>query len=195
MSRIINPPRYDYYFKGYAPCNYSLSSRTNYRTLARAEDYFSNYQIEAFYKYDYGNFKIDWGLRSFEFNEDSRIFNLVLFTDIGIYKEDITRSIYDDRIFMRWTTFVTKLEERKPHLFITTDNDTRKIVWFYPDQIIELIDDETKVTIVDTEGRNHVMNKTDKLLKAFKDPNADYVDIDETNLIPVYWFHMWYTMF
>ena len=194
MARIINPPRYKYFLKGQAPCNYSLRSRTHYRTLAIPEDMFAAYQIEAFYKYQYSSFEIDWGIRSFE-TDDYRIFNMVLFTDKGIYKEDITRSIYDNEIFMRWTTFVTKLEERENNLFITNDGDSKRVIWFYPKIVEDDPTDETKVFVTDTENKIHQMTKTDALLKAYVNKDIDYIDIDETNFIPVYWFRMWYTMF
>lgn len=194
-KRIINPHRYEYWLKGSAPCNYSLNSQTHFRTLAVPEDIQHAYQIEAFYKYDYGSFKIDWAFRTFEYEEEYRQFNMILVTDKGIYKEDITRSIYDNEIFMRWTTFVTHLQERKPHLFITTEYDTKRVVWFYPDKLLDYPLNENLVLVIDTEGISHLMRKTEALLKAFDNKQTDYVDVDETNFIPVYWFRMWYTMF
>ena len=96
---------------------------------------------------------------------------------------------------MRWTTFVDKLIDRKPHLFITTEEDSKKIIWFYPAELKDHYTDPKKIIVVDTEGKSHVMNRDDRLIKAFNTQNVDYVDVDETNYIPVYWFRMWYMMF
>lgn len=193
--RIINPPRYKYFLKGHAPCNYTLSSRTNYRTLAVPEDMYAAYQVEAFYKYQYDSFEIDWAFRSFEYANDYRMFNLMMVTDKGLFKEDMTRSIYDNEIFMRWTTFVSKLEPRDKHLFITNEPGTRKVIWFYPKSVAVDPEDSKKVLVTDTDDKIHIMDYNEKLMKAFLCKDLDYIDIDETNLIPVYWFRMWYTLF
>ena len=193
--RLIDPPKYKYFLKGHAPCNYSLRSKTHYRSLAKPEELFAAYQIEKDYKFKYDMFEIDWAFKSFEYRNDMREYNLILFTDKGIFREEITRSIFNQEIYMRWTTFVNKLIDRKPHLFITTEEGSKKIIWFYPAELKDHYTDPKKIIVVDTEGKSHVMNRDDRLIKAFNTQNVDYVDVDETNYIPVYWFRMWYMMF
>ena len=71
-----------------------------YRTLVRPENLRKANQIEAFYKYDYNDFRIDWAFRSFENPKDYREYNIFMVTDDGIYNEDITRGIQDHIIYM-----------------------------------------------------------------------------------------------
>ena len=71
----------------------------------------------------------------------------------------------------------------------------KRVIWFYPKIVEDDPTDETKVFVTDTENKIHQMTKTDALLKAYVNKDVDYIDIDETNFIPVYWFRMWYTMF
>jgi len=191
--RRINPPRYELMLKGSAPANYSLNSTTLYRSLVKPENITHPMQIEAFYKYDYGTFKIDWAFRTFEDPEDPREYNTLLFTDHGIYREEITRSIMDHEYWMRWTVFVNKLAERKSGLFITTESYTsKKVIWFYMDKILEM--DDESVTILDTEGVVHVLQNNSQLQNSLRF-GVDYIDVEEGNYVPVHNFRMWYMVF
>lgn len=193
-SRLINPPKYEWLLKGAAPCNYSLNSRTMYRTLVRPENLRKANQIEAFYKYDYNDFRIDWAFRSFENPKDYREYNILMVTDDGIYKEDITRGIQDHIIYMRWTVFVTKLAPRKPKLFITTKPDSREVIFFYQDRYDEPSEEDETVNIYDEEGNCYIFNKNNRLLYALKH-DSDYIDVDTMNYVPVWNFRMWYLLF
>ena len=191
--RRINPPRYELMLKGSAPANYTLNSTTLYRTLVKPDTITHPTQIEAFYKYDYGTFKIDWAFRSFEDPNDPRQYNTILFTDHGIYREEITRSIMDHEYWMRWTVFVNKMIERKPKLFITTESyESKKVVWFYPQEVLS--EDEETVEILDTNGIVHVLRNNSQLQKSLR-YGVDYIDVDESNYIPVHNFRMWYMVF
>lgn len=190
--RRINPPKYELMLKGSAPANYTLNSTTLYRTLVKPEDISHVNQIEAFYKYDYGQFKIDWAFRSFEDPEDPREYNTVLFTDHGIYREEVTRSILDSEYWMRWTVFVNKIEERKPGIIITTELNDKKVIWFYPKKA--LVVDDRFITIEDTKGVVHKLFCNTILIKALRF-RTDYIDVDEANYVPVYNFRMWYMVF
>ena len=190
--RRINPPKYELMLKGSAPANYTLNSTTLYRTLVKPEDISHVNQIEAFYKYDYGQFKIDWAFRSFEDPEDPREYNTVIFTDHGIYREEVTRSILDSEYWMRWTVFVNKIEERKPGIIITTGLEDKKVIWFYPKKA--LVVDDRFITIEDTKGVVHKLFCNPILIKALRF-RTDYIDVDEANYVPVYNFRMWYMVF
>ena len=191
--RRINPPKYEVMLKGSAPANYTLNSTTLYRTLVKPEDISHVNQIEAFYKYDYGQFKIDWAFRTFEDPEEPREYNTLVFTDHGIYREEITRSIIDHEYWMRWTVFVNKMIERKPKLFITTESyESKKVIWFYPQEVLS--EDEETIEILDTNGIVHVLRNNSQLQKSLR-YGVDYIDVDESNYIPVYNFRMWYMVF
>ena len=164
--RRINPPKYELMLKGSAPANYTLNSTTLYRTLVKPEDISHVNQIEAFYKYDYGQY--------------------------GIYREEVTRSILDSEYWMRWTVFVNKIEERKPGIIITTGLNDKKVIWFYPKKA--LVVDDRFITIEDTKGVVHKLFCNPILIKALRF-RTDYIDVDEANYVPVYNFRMWYMVF
>jgi len=190
--RRINPPKYEVMLKGSAPANYTLNSTTLYRTLVKPEDISHVNQIEAFYKYDYGQFKIDWAFRTFEDPEEPREYNTLVFTDHGIYREEITRSIIDSEYWMRWTVFVNKIEDRKPGLIITTGLEDKKVIWFYPEKALTI--DDHFIQIRDTKGIVHKLFCNPVLIKALR-YRQDYIDVDEANYVPVYNFRMWYMVF
>ncbi len=192
-EKVINPRRYDILLKGQAPCNYSLNSRTLFRSLARPDWMVTVNQIEAFYKYSYDDFKIDYAFRTFE-SDDPRQFSVIMITDKGIYKEDVCRSLLDTDIYMRWTVFVTKIAEVSDGLIITTDYNSNRLCWFIPRCACDCADDKSKIKITDQNGNIHIMDKSDLLIKSLKD-KLRYVEVPKACYIPVYNFRMWYTMF
>lgn len=203
MMKIINPPRYEFLLKGSAPCNYSMNSQTLYRTLAVPEDMYHVNQVERFLKYDYETIRIDWAFRTFEDPEEYREFNIIMVTDKGVFREDVTRSIWDTEIYMRWTAFFTKLENRFSKLFILNFPDSNAIDWFYMEQSFEYLsdipnNDEIKldnptdyVFFLDDKGKIHYTKKNDQLYRSLRD-GTDYVEINKSNYIPIWQFHMWY---
>ena len=195
--RIINPTKYDYLLKGHAPCNYGLASTTMYRTLDIKEERKGHNQIEGYYKYEYDNFKIDWAFRTFE-SEDDINYNILLVTNKGIFRDTQTRTIYDETIYMRWTTFVSKIDDRKPGLIVTTVPGSKVVQYFYPLKITNKYFNQNnelcKLVIMDTNGLCHTIRATVQLINALNNC-TDYIDIEETNFIPVYHFNMWYMMF
>lgn len=191
-DRIINPYRYEYYLKGEASCNYGLNSHSMYRTLAREEQVTTPLTVEAFFKYDYNDFRIDYAFRTFPYTEDERIFNVFMVTNKGVYKEDITRSILDNDIYMRWSTFITKLITRPAQIFVTNTPDTKQIIWFSPSK--EKSRTNTKIIITDTDNIDHEMTLTAQIQESLK-YGTDYVDVPKICYIPIWDFHMWHMMF
>lgn len=192
-GKIINPRRYEILLKGQAPCNYSLASHTCYRSLQRPDWMTTVNQIEAFYKFDYDTFAIDYALRTFE-TDDPRIYSIIMITDKGIYKEDISRSLLDYDIHMRWTVFVTKIDEVRGGLIISTAPNSYKLEWFYPKCVCDCNEDKTKINIVDENGITHVMNKSPLLLDSLR-KGIRYVEIPKRCYVPVIDVHMWYFYF
>ena len=192
-GKIINPRRYEILLKGQAPCNYSLASHTCYRSLQRPDWMTTVNQIEAFYKFDYDTFAIDYALRTFE-TDDPRIYSIIMVTDKGIYKEDISRSLIDYDIHMRWTVFVTKIDEVRGGLIISTAPNSYKLEWFYPKCVCDCNEDKTKINIVDENGITHVMNKSPLLLDSLR-KGIRYVEIPKRCYVPVMDVRMWYFYF
>ena len=192
-GKIINPRRYEILLKGQAPCNYSLASHTCYRSLQRPDWMTTVNQIEAFYKFDYDTFAIDYALRTFE-TDDPRIYSIIMITDKGIYKEDISRSLLDYDIHMRWTVFVTKIDEVREGLIISTAPNSYKLEWFYPKCVCDCNEDKTKINIVDENGITHVMNKSPLLLDSLR-KGIRYVEIPKRCYVPVMDVRMWYMVF
>ena len=192
-NKIINPRRYELLLKGQAPCNYSLNSRTLYRSLARPAWMVTVNQIEAFYKYDYDSFSIDYAFRTFEY-DDPRQYSIIMVTDQGIYKEDVCRSLLDNDIFMRWTVFVTKIAEVSRGLIITTEQNSNRLCWFVPKCACDCATDKSKIQITDENGILHIMDKSDLLIKSLRD-KLRYVEVPRQCYIPVYDFRMWYMVF
>ena len=193
MKRLINPPRYEHLLKGQAPCNYSLNSRTNYRSLQRPDWMTTVNQIEAFYKFDYDTFSIDYALRTFE-TDDPRIYSIIMFTDRGIFKEDVSRSLLDSEIHMRWTVFVTKIDDIRDGLIISTPQNSNRIEWYYPKCACDCAEDNSKIKVVDENGKSHILNKTPQLIQSLKS-RLRYVDIPSQCYVPVYNILMWYMVF
>lgn len=191
-DRVINPHTYEQDLNGYAPCNYGLNSHTLYRSLARPKDITTPLQVEAFYKYDSDTFRLDYAFRTFPYANDSRLYNMFMISDKGIFKEDITRSIIDNEIYMRWSVFVTKLEDRFARLIITNKPDTNEITWFYPQTVKSTTD--SKITITDTSNIDHEMDLTDQIQQSLK-YGTDYIDVPTMCYVPIYNFRMWYMMF
>ena len=192
-GKIINPRRYEILLKGQAPCNYSLASHTCYRSLQRPDWMTTVNQIEAFYKFDYDTFAIDYALRTFE-TDDPRIYSIIMVTDKGIYKEDISRSLLDYDIHMRWTVFVTKIDEVRGGLIISTAPNSYKLEWFYPKCVCDCNEDKTKINIVDENGITHIMNKSPLLLDSLR-KGIRYVEIPKRCYVPVMDVRMWYMVF
>lgn len=192
-SMIINPRRYELLLKGQAPCNYSLNSHTCYRSLQRPDWMTTVNQIEAFYKFDYDTFAIDYALRTFE-TDDPRIYSIIMITDKGIYKEDISRSLLDDEIHMRWTVFVTKIDEVRGGLIICTAPNSYKLEWFYPKCVCECSEDKTKIKIIDENRIPHIMNRSKLLLDSLR-KGIRYVEIPKRCYVPVMQMRMWYMVF
>ena len=192
-GKIINPRRYEILLKGQAPCNYSLASHTCYRSLQRPDWMTTVNQIEAFYKFDYDTFAIDYALRTFE-TDDPRIYSIIMITDKGIYKEDISRSLLDYDIHMRWTVFVTKIDEVRGGLIISTAPNSYKLEWFYPKCVCDCNEDKTKINIVDENGITHIMNKSPLLLDSLR-KGIRYVEIPKRCYVPVMDVRMWYMVF
>lgn len=192
-GKIINPRRYEILLKGQAPCNYSLASHTCYRSLQRPDWMTTVNQIEAFYKFDYDTFAIDYALRTFE-TDDPRIYSIIMVTDKGIYKEDISRSLLDYDIHMRWTVFVTKIDEVRGGLIISTAPNSYKLEWFYPKCVCDCNEDKTKINIVDENGITHVMNKSPLLLDSLR-KGIRYVEIPKRCYVPVMDVRMWHFYF
>lgn len=192
-GKIINPRRYEILLKGQAPCNYSLASHTCYRSLQRPDWMTTVNQIEAFYKFDYDTFAIDYALRTFE-ADDPRVYSIIMVTDKGIYKEDISRSLLDYDIHMRWTVFVTKIDEVRGGLIISTAPNSYKLEWFYPKCVCDCNEDKTKINIVDENGITHVMNKSPLLLDSLR-KGIRYVEIPKRCYVPVMDVRCWYMMF
>jgi len=192
-DKVINPRRYELMLKGSAPCNYSLNSRTLYRSLARPAWMTTVNQIEAFYKYSYDDFSIDYAFRSFEY-DDPRQYSIIMVTDKGIYKEDVCRSLLDNDIYMRWTVFVTKIADIADGLIITTDYNSNRLSWFVPKCACDCDTDKNKIQIIDEHGVKHIMDKSDLLIKSLRD-KLRYVEVPKACYVPVYDIRNWYTMF
>ena len=193
MSKVINPSPYQLLLKGQAPCNYSLTSNTLYRSLQRPEWMTTPNQIEAFYKFDYDTFNINYAFRTFE-SDDPRMYNIVMITDKGIYKDDVTRSLLDDIIYMRWTTFVTKIEETRAGLIVSNDYNTDKVCWFYPKCACDCPGESGLINITDTYGKKHIMKKSPLLLQSLRD-GLRYVEVEAKCYVPVMNFRMWHMVF
>ena len=193
MSKVINPSPYQLLLKGQAPCNYSLTSNTLYRSLQRPEWMTTPNQIEAFYKFDYDTFNINYAFRSFE-SDDPRMYNIIMVTDKGIYKDDVTRSLLDTKIYMRWTTFVTKIEETRAGLIVTNDYNTDKLCWFYPKCACDCPGEIGLINITDIYGVKHIMKKSDLLVKSLRE-GLRYVEVEAKCYIPVMDFNMWHLVF
>ena len=206
MTKLINPPRYEFLLKGSAPCNYSMNSQTLYRTLAVPEDQYHVNQVEKFLKYDYDTIRMDFAFRTFDQKDDDRMYNIFLVTDKGIFREDVTRSIWDTEIYMRWTAFWTKLENRFSRLVVLNKPDSKAIDWFYLREAYEYADNmpiqvpcgicnpQDYLFLVDTNGKVHYTLKNDKLYESIR-YGTDYIEVDKTNYIPIWQFHCWYQYF
>ena len=193
MKKVINPRKYELLLKGQAPCNYSLNSHTLYRSLQRPDWMTTVNQIEAFYKYDYDTFAIDYAFRTFE-TDDPRVYSIIMVTDKGIYKEDVSRSLMDTEIHMRWTVFVTKIADVRKGLIVSTDYNSFRLTWFYPKCACDVPEDKSKIKIMDDCGKFHIMDKSPLLLDALKKGNR-YVEVPAQCYIRVTDFRMWYTVF
>ena len=192
IDRVINPPRYDYYLKGSTHCSYGLNATTMYRSLARPEDLEHPNQIEVFYKYDYECFTIDYAFRTFE-TDDIREYNILLVTNNGIFKEDITRSILDNLIYMRWTTFVTKLDDYKQNLIVINyPENTKSIKYFFYENY--MINEDDTVTITSENNEVFTIPKSDKLIQSLRN-NQPFIDVDRSCYVPIWCFRMWYMIF
>jgi hypothetical protein len=115
-------------------------------------------------------------------------------TDKGIYKEDISRSLLDYDIHMRWTVFVTKIDEVRGGLIISTAPNSYKLEWFYPKCVCDCNEDKTKINIVDENGITHIMNKSPLLLDSLR-KGIRYVEIPKRCYVPVMDVRCWYMMF
>lgn len=191
--KVINPAPYELLLKGQAPCNYSLTSNTLYRSLQRPPWMTTVNQIEAFYKFDYDSFNINYAFRTFE-SDDPRIYNIIMVTDKGIYKDDVSRSLLDDKIYMRWTTFVTKIEETRGGLIVSNDYNTDKLCWFYPKCACDSPEGKDLINITDTYGVKHTMRKSPLLIKSLKH-GLRYVEVNPKCYVPVMNFNMWHMVF
>lgn len=192
IDRVINPPKYNYYLKGAMPCSYGLNSTTMYRSLARPDDIKKPNQIEVFYKYDYETFTIDFAFRTFE-TDDIRQYNIFMVTSKGIFKEDITRSVLDNLIYMRWTTFVTKLDDYKSNLIIINyPENSKSIKYFFYDSYTE--NEDNTVTVISDKGEEFILPKSDQLMKSLKGNNP-FIDVDRSCYVPIWNFRMWYLIF
>ena len=193
MHKIINPPLYQHLLKGQAPCNYSLTSNTMYRSLQRPDWMVTVNQIEAFYKFDYDTFNINYAFRTFEY-DDPRVYSIIMVTDKGIYKEDVSRSLLDTEIFMRWTTFVSKIEEIRAGLIVTTDYNSNRLTWFYPKCACDEDTEKGLIKITDTYGKTHIMEKSPLLMDSLRQ-GIRYVEVPAQCYIPVMDFRMWFMVF
>ena len=190
-GRLINPPKYDFWLKGHAACNYTLNSHTLYRSIAPVEEITQPLQIEAAYKYDYRQFRIDWALRNFIYTDDDRMYGIVMITNKGIFKEDRVRDISEHEIYMRWDTFVTKLEDYNENTIICNLGENKKIEIIHP-QDYEV--GENGVYVKTQHDEIVLLEQTNELMKALKN-HSWYINVHRMNYVPVWNFRMWYMMF
>ena len=193
MQKIINPPMYQHLLKGQSPCNYGLTSSTVYRSLQRPPWMTTVNQIEAFYKFDYDTFTINYAFRTFEY-DDPRVYSIIMVTDKGIYKEDVSRSLLDTEIFMRWTVFVTKIAETRAGLVITNDYNSNRLTWFYPKCACDVDKEKNLIKILDEDGNTHIMDKSPLLLHSLQN-KLRYVEVNAPCYVPVMDFRMWHFCF
>ena len=149
---------------------------------------------------------MDFAFRTFDQKDDDRMYNIFLVTDKGIFREDVTRSIWDTEIYMRWTAFWTKLENRFSRLVVLNKPDSKAIDWFYLREAYEYADNmpiqvpcgisnpQDYLFLVDTNGKVHYTLKNDKLYESIR-YGTDYIEVDKTNYIPIWQFHAWYQYF
>ena len=193
MQKIINPPMYQHLLKGQSPCNYGLTSSTVYRSLQRPPWMTTVNQIEAFYKFDYDTFTINYAFRTFEY-DDPRVYSIIMVTDKGIYKEDVSRSLLDTEIFMRWTVFVTKIAETRAGLVITNDYNSNRLTWFYPKCACDVDKEKNLIKIFDEDGKTHIMDKSPLLLHSLKN-KLRYVEVNAPCYVPVMDIRCWHFCF
>lgn len=191
MAILINPPAYGTLFTALTPNHKLNTDCTNYASLIEPYEKYREMDNDKFYKYDYHSVRVRWGFRSFDSNCEMR-YNMFLFTDHGIFYNDMTHNIYEQSIYMRhWEYFTQITETEELNLFIVNKPSTKEIMWFKPSTWT--VEDDI-VTITDTEGALHSLTSSDVILDRLRHGNT-YIEVQDFNYIPVYLFHMWVMVF